>query len=129
MSKSQVNIKSLYSKSMFLNRGSVDLYGSTSYALLSASSINFKAWVSNLQPASLVRATDTFVNCLHAKKFHNKLNKFYLLFFFSMSTPRTNLTVTGVALSNARTQRFVSSNLSFSVIKKIIIFVMHIYVD
>jgi len=69
----QVNIESLYFKLMFLNRGSVDLCGSTSYALLSASLIQFKAWVSNLQSAGLVRATNTFLNCLHAKKFHSKL--------------------------------------------------------
>jgi len=50
-----------------------------------------------------------------------------LLFFYVR--PAKYLAVTGVAFSNARTQRFVPSNLSFRVITKIIIFVMHIYVD
>jgi hypothetical protein len=52
---------------MFLSRGYVDLCGSTIYDLLSVGLMCFKAWVSNPQPA------DTFVNCLHANKFYNKL--------------------------------------------------------
>jgi len=71
--KPQVNIESLHFKSLFLNRGSMDLCGSTSYALLSKSLIDFKAWASSPQPAGLVRAMDIFANCLHTKKFHNKL--------------------------------------------------------
>jgi hypothetical protein len=68
MLKPHVNIESLYSISLFLNRGSVDLCESTSYALLSASLVDFKAWVSSPKPVGLLRATDTFLNCLHANK-------------------------------------------------------------
>jgi hypothetical protein len=66
--KPQANIESLYSKSLFLNQGSVDLCGSTSYALVSASLIDFKTWVSSRQTAGLEWAMDTFSNCLYVKK-------------------------------------------------------------